>query len=299
MIKQNNLSTQSQSIKFNIERDSKSSSHKKNSKPPVTIEYYGIKDIKKEQQRELKGLPKYESTFIRKKSKIEELKRQSLKRMHRRGSRGYVILNDKPSKQVQKEEDDKTLSYKEAQTASIYFHNSGVRKFERGEKILIQPSEVKYLEQKMQNRVKRTLDRKQTIESKMTMKQKLVDLKSKRQLENYKKRSRDWKMQESKSTKMIKRDNSRTLYSAIDNYREKREERELAEKIAPMVEKYGENRLWEMNLRRKEQIEARKTLHDKGDIFENNCYISIDDPLKEVEVIRRPKSSYSNYKRRD
>ena len=99
---------------------------------------------------------------------------------------------------------------------------------------------------------------------------KLIDLKSKRHLEQYKMRSRGWQIQNEKSAKMLKRDISNNLFSAIDNYREKREERELVDKIAPDVEKYGETKHWRVNLRRVEQVEPRMHKYDKGHLVENN-----------------------------
>ena len=96
----------------------------------------------------------------------------------------------------------------------------------------------------------------------------------------------------------MERPKSKNLHSAIDNYREKREQRELAEKIAPMCEKYGENRLWRMNLRRKEQVESRMFVYNQGNLVENNCYYVVDDPQRQIQVIRRPHSSYTNYKDR-
>lgn len=76
-IKQNNFDIQSQSVKFKEFRDSQSKSGWKqevnSKKDPVTIVYYGIKEIQKAQNRQ-DGLPKNENTFTRKKSKIEELK---------------------------------------------------------------------------------------------------------------------------------------------------------------------------------------------------------------------------------
>lgn len=90
--RQNNFDGQSQSIKFKELNNSQlkmgGQADLPNNKNPVTIEYYGIRQIQKEQERERRGLPKHESTFMRKKSKIEELKRQSLQTMHKRGARG-------------------------------------------------------------------------------------------------------------------------------------------------------------------------------------------------------------------
>lgn len=97
----------------------------------------------------------------------------------------------------------------------------------------------------------------------------------------------------------MKRSNTQNLYSAIDNFREKREEQELWEKIAPVVDKFGESKYWKMNLRRKELEEPRLFKLDKGDLVENKWYIAIDDPRKEIPVVRRPKSSYTNYRNRD
>lgn len=237
-------------------------------KDPVTIEYYGIQEINEAQERQKKGLLKHENTFIRKKSKIEELKKQSLKTMNKRGARGFVVLDDKSTKGTTQNED--SMVYKDAQTASIYFHNTDERKFQRGDKVEVQTQDIINLKNKMINREKRSKIRSQYRDSKMDSKTKFVDLKTKRHLELYSKHSREWKNQEAKTSKIIGRPKTQNLHSAIDNYREKREQRELAEKIAPMSEKYGENRLWRMNLRRKEQVEARMFVYNQGNLVENN-----------------------------
>lgn len=190
--------------------------------------------------------------------------------MHKRGSRGYVLLNDNPTKCNTQTEENETDAYLDAQTASIYFHDTEERKFQRGDKILLQDSDIHTLESKMKNREIRSAVRKKRIEDKLDFKKKLVDFKSKRYLENYNKRSREWKKHESRSSQALKRTKSQNIHSAIDNYRGKREERDLAEKIAPMAEKYGENRLWKMNLRRKEQVESRMFKLNRGHLVENN-----------------------------
>lgn len=106
-------------------------------------------------------------------------------------------------------------------------------------------------------------------------------------------------MQQNKNSKILKRNNTQGLYAAIDNFREVKERRELIDKIAPIIEKFGEYKYWKMNLRRKELEEPRLFKLDKGHLVENKCYISIDDPRKEITVVRRPKSSYTNYKVRE
>lgn len=212
----------------------------------------------------------------------------------------YVILDDKTTKGTTlPNEEDETLTYKDAQTASLYFHNTEEKKFERGERVTLQESDINFLENKMQSRVQRTAERKKINETALPHKRKLIDLKSKRHLEVYGKRAREWQKQTSKNSRVLKRSSTQGLHAAIDNFREKQEERLLAEKIAPMVEKYGENRLWEMNLRRKEQVESRLFKRDRGHLVENNCYMMIDDPQKQIPVVRRPKSSYTNYKPRE
>ena len=172
-------------------------------------------------------------------------------------------------------------------------------KFWRGEKVKIDSEEITNLKAKMENREKRTVNRKNEIERKLSANKKLVDLKSKRHLELYNKRSREWRQQELKVLKLMKRSKTQNLYSAIDNYREKREERELWDKIAPVVDKFGESKFWRMNLRRKELEEPRLFKLDKGDLVENKWYIAVDDPRKVIPVVRRPKSSYTNYRNRE
>ena len=49
----------------------------------------------------------------------------------------------------------------------------------------------------------------------------------------------------------------------------------------------------------KAQIETRKFKIKKGNIVDKNCYIAIDDPAKDIPIVRRPGSSYTNYKVRD
>lgn len=299
LAKLNNINSLSQSVKVKNTKNKEYMNSLNNTKKSTRIDYHGIEQIKKEQEREKQGIPKYETTTIRKKKKIQELKKQSVARMHRRGSRGYVVLNTNSTKETTLLNEDHTISYNDAQTASLYFHDTDQKKLERGSKITLDPNDVQYLENKMQNRENRTIIRKKLLESNLDMKHKMVDMKSKRYLETYKKRTREWNLHQKNTSKHLKRGPSRSLYSAIDNYREKREQRALAEKIAPMIEKYGENRLWEMNLRRKEQVEPRTFKHDLGNIYNKNWYYQVDIPQKDVEIIRRPKSSYTNYKNRD
>jgi hypothetical protein len=271
-VKQNNFIGHSQSVKMKELRGSQSKtvykSHINHNIKPVTIEYYGIQEINKAQEREKKGLLKYENTVVRKKGKIEELKKQSLKRMKKRGARGYVILDDKSTKGTT--QNDESMEYKEAQTASIYFHNTDERKFQRGDKIELKAQDINILKNKMLNREKKSKIRSQLRDAKLDSKTKLVNLKGKRHLDLYNKRSREWRNQELKTAKKLHRTKSQSLYSAIDNYRNKIEQKELAEKIAPLNEKYGENRLWKMNLRRKEYVEARVFKYEKGNLIENN-----------------------------
>ena len=228
------------------------------------------------------------------KSKINELKRQSIQTMNRRGARGYVVCKKKPLGEGTSQEI--TNNYTDAHTASLYFHNSNERK---AEKIEINREDMNKLEIKMKRRETRSKIRKQATETRMNSKHKLIDLKSKRQLDLYDKRAREWKAQESKTKKVLKRNKTENLHSAIDQFRVKKEEREIAEKIAPMVERYGEQKVWKMNLRRDDQVESRLFKLQRGIDIENKPYWVMDNPRKQVPVIRRPKSSYTNYKRRD
>ena len=136
----------------------------------------------------------------------------------------------------------------------------------------LQTQDISKLEAKMKNRETRTKIRKQITEAKMSNKHKLIDLKSKRQLKLYDKRVKEWRAQEKKVKKTLKRTRTQNLHSAIDNFREKREEKELAEKIAPIIEKYGENKLWRMNLRRSNQVESRILKLSKGNRMDNKPY---------------------------
>ncbi|CAI2387856.1 unnamed protein product [Moneuplotes crassus] len=264
-------------------------------KKSITIEYNGLKQLKKEVEERRKNVPshKYESSITKKKKKIEELKKQSVDTMKLRGSRGYVLCKNGP--QQLKSTDDQMTTFEDAQTASIYFHDSNRN---IGEELFLETQDINLLEQKLKNRESRSKSRKQKIESQMSANHKIIDLKTKRHLELYKKRVKEWEAQERKVKKVLDRNKSENLHSAIDNFRLKKEQRELTEKMAPVLEKYGANKLWSMSLRRRDQIEKRIFKLSKGSRVENKQYLLMDDPAKEIQVVRRPKSSYTNYRKR-
>ena len=203
------------------------------------IEYHGIKQIVKEQKRAKNGFSKNETTYDRKKSKVDMLKGQSLQKMHKYGSRGFVILNggDNSTKSIKNhtkeypnDDDDPTMQYNDNQTATIFFHETGVERAKRGQKVPIYEADLKNIEDRLKNRQNRSRQRKKRQESKMDKNHQILDLKSKRHLELYKKRSREWRVFNNQSSKMLKRSNTQSLYSAIDKFREKCEERELVDK---------------------------------------------------------------------
>ncbi|CAI2359459.1 unnamed protein product [Moneuplotes crassus] len=302
--RQNNQA-QSISVKFNkdttLSRRGQTTNlnqgiEKSKKKKLVTIEYNGLQQLKKEIEARKNNNPdhKYESTATRKKKKIQELKKQSLETMQIRGARGYVLRPNELHKL--KTAESQISVYDDCQTASIYFHNSNRNV---GEKLSLQTQDLNLIEEKLKNREKRSKVRIKRTESRMNNKHKIIDLKTKRHLELYEKRTKEWEAQERKVSKALKRNRSQNLHSAIDNFRQKNEQKELAEKIAPVLEKYGENNLWKMNLRRCDQVEKRIFKLSKGDEFENKPYLLMDNPSKQVPVVRRPKSSYTNYNKRN
>lgn len=104
------------------------------------------------------------------KSKIDELKKQRINTFHKRGSRGYVLLKENSTEgTTYPGDDDETWVYLDAQTASIYFHNTNEKKFWRGEKVQIDSEEISNLKAKMENREKRTISRKKEIENKLSL----------------------------------------------------------------------------------------------------------------------------------
>ena len=186
-IKLNSYEIGSQSVPFRETKlVSEHDSFRVNPMPSTkVIDYKGLKQLTKEKHRSKNGFQKHESTYNRKKNKLDMLKRQSVEKMHKRGSRGYVILNQNSTFGTTKAIDE-SLQYNDAQTATVYFHDTDLQKFQRGEKVPLNENDIYQLEVKLQNREKRSALRKQMHESKYSKNQKLIDLKSKRHLEQYK-----------------------------------------------------------------------------------------------------------------
>jgi hypothetical protein len=71
-----------------------------------------------------------------------------------------VKLHEKSTLDLTHIETTSPSAYKDAVTASIFFHDTEERRFNRGEKIQLKEQDIQQLEDKFKNRVNRSKQRK-------------------------------------------------------------------------------------------------------------------------------------------